>query len=239
MPLRPNENPAIGTAGEKLFKNTVGRHTEVLEAIKAHFNIGGNFARAYKTGTDAGKSDVVLAFDDQNLISANVKAFAAGFNQLTRTTISTFCKQFGIADLQATLEAGAIRKAGRTGKFIADTDSDAVLAGFGPIAKKIVHYSLANLENPKLLVLYDRGANKMYLYDLADVLANLDYTTTISTRGTIKIGEYVTVQRKGGNGVKFNHISKTSLSHPGNNLQVKMKVKTFVQNVDPIFSYTP
>jgi hypothetical protein len=88
-------------------------------------------------------------------------------------------------------------------------------------------------------VLYDRGANKMYLYDLADVLANLDYTTTISTRGTIKIGEYVTVQRKGGNGVKFNHISKTSLSHPGNNLQVKMKVKTFVQNVDPIFSYTP
>lgn len=239
MPSRPNENPAIGTAAERLFKNTIGRHPEVLDTIKTHFSIRGNFARAYKTGTDAGKSDVIVAFDDQTRISANVKAFSAGFNQLTRTTIGSFCTEFAISELRPTLEAGAIRKAGRTGKFVADSEQELVLAAFAPIARRIVHYSLANLENPELLVLYDRGANRMHVYDLAEMLANLDYTTTISARGTIKIGEYVTVQRKGGNGVKFNHIAKTSLAHPGNNLQVKMKVKAFVQNVDPIVSYTP
>jgi hypothetical protein len=239
MPFRPNENPAIGTAAERLFKNSVGRHPEVLTAIKTHFNVGGNFARSYMTGTDAGKSDVIVAFDDQTRISANVKAFSAGFNQLTRTTIASFCTEFALGALRPTLEAGAIRKAGRTGKFIADGERALVLAAFGPIARRIVHYSLANLENPELLVLYDRGPNRMHIYDLADVLANLDYTTTISARGTIKIGEYVTVQRKGGNGVRFNHIAKTSLAHPGNNLQVKMKVKAFVQNVEPIISYSP
>lgn len=239
MAPTPEQNPAIGTATERLFKNTIGRHPEVLNALKAHFNISGNFARAYKTGTDAGKSDVIVAFDSQTRISANVKAFAAGFNQLTRTTIAAFCRQFGIGNLQTTLEDGAVRKAGKTGKFIADADQTKILAQFGPIGHRIVHYSLANLENPELLVLYDRSANKIHIYDLANVLSNLDYTIAISPRGTIKIGEYVTVQRKGGNGVKFNHIAKTSLAHPGNNLQVKMKVKAFVQNVAPIVSYTP
>ena len=168
-----------------------------------------------------------------------MKAFSAGFNQLTRTPIGAFCSEFAIGNLQATLEAGAIHKAGRTGKFIADGEQALILAGFSPIARRIVHYSLAHLENPELLVLYDRGANKMHIYDLADVLANLDYTTTISTRGIIKIGDYVTVQRKGGNGVKYDHIEKTSPGHPGNNLQVKMKVKAFVKDVPPIVSYTP
>ncbi len=235
----PIQNAAIGSATERLFKNTIRNHPDVLTAIREHFNIDGNFARAFKTGTDAGKSDVIVAFDNQRRISANVKAFAAGFNQLTRTTIGSFCDQFGLGNLRPTLEAGAIRKAGKTGRFINEVDEAAVLAAIGPLAQRIVHYALSNLENPELLVLHDRGANRMHLYDMAAVLRNLGYATTISARGTIKIGDYVTIQRKGGNGVKFNHIAKTSLLHPGNNLQVKMKVKTFVQNFAPIISYTP
>lgn len=193
----PNQNAAIGTATERLFKNTIGHQNAALNAVKAHFNINGSFARAYKTGGDAGKSDVIVAFDDQTRISANVKAFAAGFNQLTRTTIASFCTQFNLGNMRTTLEAGAIRKAGRTGRFIAVADEQNILAAFAPIAGRIVHYALASLENPELLVLHDRGANRMHIYDMADVLANLDYTTTISPRGTIRIGDYVTVQRKG------------------------------------------
>lgn len=175
----PNRNAAIGTATERLFKNTVGNHPDVLEAIKEHFNIDGDFARAYKTGTDAGKSDVIVAFNNQRRLSANVKAFAAGFNQLTRTTIASFCNQFGLGNLRPTIEAGAIRKAGRTGRFINEADEAVVLAAIGPLAQRIVHYALSNLENPELLVLFDRGANRMHLYDMAAVLRNLGYATTL------------------------------------------------------------
>jgi hypothetical protein len=235
----PNQNAAIGTDTERLFKNSIGRHTNVIAAIKSHFEINGEFAKAYKTGSDAGKSDVIIAFNDNRRLSANVKAFAAGFNQLTRTTIASFCTEFNLRNLQANLEAGAIRKAGKTGRFIDTADEAAIIAAFQPIAKRIVHYSLAHLENPEILVLFDRNTNRMHLYDMADVLRNLSYTVTITGRGTIKIGDYITVQRKGGNGVKFNHISKTSLAHPGNNLQVKMKVREFVEEMASIITYVP
>ena len=79
----------------------------------------------------------------------------------------------------------------------------------------------------------------MNLYDMKDILENLDYKLTISGRGVIKIGKYITIQRKGGNGVHSIHIPKTSLAHPGNNLQVKMKVGTFVSETTPIVAYKP
>lgn len=79
----------------------------------------------------------------------------------------------------------------------------------------------------------------MNLYDLKDLLDNLDYEVTISGRGVIKIGKFITIQRKGGNGVHSIHIPKTSLAHPGNNLQVKMKVGAFVLEATPIVTYAP
>lgn len=235
----PSENPEIGSATERLFKNTVGRDRGVIEALKQHFGIQGNFGRAFKTGTEAGKSDVIIRFDSGASLNANVKAFSAGFNQLTRTTIRSFCIHFELATLQQTLETGAIRKAGKTGRFIAQEDEKTIIDSIQPLAKRIVHYSLSNLENPELFVLFDRTNKRFHLFDMAQMLDDLDYTVSISPLGTIRIGNYITIQRKGGNGVRFNHISKTSLSHPGNNLQVKMNVKAFLQNTEPIVSYTP
>lgn len=74
---------------------------------------------------------------------------------------------------------------------------------------------------------------------MKDLLDNLDYDVIISGRGVIKIGGLITIQRKGGNGVNSVRIPKTSLAHPGNNLQVKMKVGTFVLETAPIVTYAP
>lgn len=184
----PDKNAAIGTDAERLFKNSVGRHPNVIYAIKSRFGINGNFARAYKTGSDAGRSDVIVAFDDNRRLSANVKAFAAGFNQLTRATIATFCNEFNLGSLRSGIEAGAIRKAGKTGRFIDAADELTIIAAFQPIVQRIGHFSLARLENPELLVLIDRNANRMHLDDMADVFRNLHYTVTLTPRGTIMIG---------------------------------------------------
>ncbi len=49
----------------------------------------------------------------------------------------------------------------------------------------------------------------------------------LQKRGNILIGKSVVIQRKGGNGVHSKDIPKDSLKHPGNNIQIKLRMKTF------------
>jgi hypothetical protein len=224
---------------ERLFKNSVKLKPEVLGKLRSHFLIEGQFAAAYSTGTDAGKSDVVLKFSDGRTLSANIKAFKAGFNQITRLKIRAFCDQFNLQSLVSIFEQGVIRVAARKGRFILESDETLVFNALNPIGSKILQFSIARLENPELLVLYDRVANTMLIFDLNHALNHLDYSITFSKRGIIKIGRYFTIQRKGGNGVHSLHIEKTSLEHPGNNIQVKMNLRTFIVENKPVVSYRP
>ncbi len=234
-----NQNAYIGKDVERLFKNSVRSKAHVLESLKQCFNIEGEFATSYSTGTDAGKSDVILKFADGKTLSANVKAFKAGFNQITRAKIPAFCTRFGIESLKPIFEDGAIRVASKSGRFILESDEDKVLEILSPLAKRILQVSIAGLERPELLVLYDRTKNLMILYGMDDLLENLDYQITFSKKGIIKLGHYFTIQRKGGNGVHSIHISKTSLDHPGNGLQVKMNVRKFVLENESLITYHP
>lgn len=222
---------------EKLFKNSFNNPL-VIAAIQEHFGISGDFAKAFPGGKEGGKTDVLLRFTDRTL-SANIKAFKAGFNQITRLTIKAFCIQFRLQALQTVFENGAVRVASRSGRFILELDEDPVSEALTPIAKHILEFSMSRLENPELLVLYDRVNNHMLLYDMRHILDNLDYAISFSKRGIIRIGQFFTIQRKGGNGVHSLHIEKTSLLHPGNNLQVKMNIRAFVKAVQPFFSYQP
>ena len=233
-----NQNAFIGMDAERLFKNSIGNQAAVLSTLREHFGIKGDYAKSFSVGTDAGKSDVMVRFTDATL-SANIKAYKTGFNQLTRTTISLFCNEFNIHHLRSTFEEGVVRVASKKGRFILADDEPLVLATISSLARRIVHFSLARQENPELLVLYNRTTNVMFLYDMKDLLDNLEYNVAVSGRGVIKIGQFITIQRKGGNGVHSLHIPKTSLDHPGNNLQVKMKVGTVVLATHPLAKFSP
>ena len=108
-------------------------------------------------------------------MSANIKAYKTGFNQLTRTTIGSFCKEFEIEHLKTIFEEGALRVAGKLGRFILSTDETEIIEAISPLARSIVHFSLARMENPELLVLCSRVTNTMNLYDMKELLDNLDY----------------------------------------------------------------
>lgn len=235
----PNRNALIGNEVERLFKNSIGRQPDVLALLRSHFEINGEFAMAFSTGPDFGKSDVMLRFTNGRTLSANIKAYQAGFNQLTRTTIASFCSEFDLDDYRQTFEEGAVRVAGRQGRFISEDDVQSVADALRPLAKRIVHFALSRLEDVDLFILFNRQANVMNIYDMKELLENLNYEIAITPRGVVKIGSYVTIQRKGGNGVHSVHIEKTSLAHPGNNLQVKMKVGSFVADTTPLVSYIP
>lgn len=208
-----NRNAFIGMDIERLFKNSIQHHPVVLEKLKDNFKIEGEFAKAFSTGTDSGKSDVILRFTDGTSLSANIKAFKIGFNQITRSRIATFCKTLGIESLQSLFEEAVVRVAGRKGAFIQEQDRQRVLDVLEPIAERIMRFSLARMENPELLILFDRTAGSMHLYDMHELLDNLNYEISFSSRGIIKIGKFFTIQRKGGNGVhslKIENVPRSS-----------------------------
>lgn len=72
-----NQNAIVGLDIERLFKNSIGSHPEVLGVLKHHFAIQGDYAKSFSTGTDAGKSGVIVRFTDATL-SANIKAYKTG-----------------------------------------------------------------------------------------------------------------------------------------------------------------
>lgn len=224
---------------ERLFKNSIRRQAEVLSALREHFGIEGEFGTSFSTGKDAGKSDVILRFSDGRTLSANIKAFKAGFNQVTRSRIESFCRELELDELVDMFNAAAVRVAGKAGRFILAEDEPRVLSVIGPLARRILWFSLVRKEGVDLLVLYNRATNIMLLYDMRELLDNLDCSVSFSSRGIIRIGQYFTIQRKGGNGVHSKDIPKVSLDHPGNNLQVKMNIRKFVLEVEPITSYRP
>ncbi|ABV74408.1 hypothetical protein A1C_00375 [Rickettsia akari str. Hartford] len=45
------------------------------------------------------------------------------------------------------------------------------------------------------------------------------------------IGNYIVIQRKGGNGSLSKTILKDSIRRPGNNMQLKLKIKDFVNGM--------
>ncbi|MCC8407146.1 MAG: hypothetical protein LN560_06160 [Rickettsia endosymbiont of Sceptobius lativentris] len=110
-------------------------------------------------------------------------------------------------------------------------EQERVLLIFQPIAKEMVKWSFSNETARELLVLYQREEKLMRIYVMKDVLKALNYDIIFTNKGNIIIGNYIVIQRKGGNGSLSKTIPKDSIKHPGNNIQLKLKIKDFVNGM--------
>lgn len=239
------QNTKRGNKGEDLFKNTVKKQPEAIQAIKEALNISGNDAisKSYRTGSDKGKADVIINFGGGEYISANVKSYGSmGFNQATRANLYKFADTFNLPDyLQATLKNSIIRKAeNRREPFILPEDAPAVVEFFKKKAKTIIKHSLCGDESPELFVLYNRKDHKMHIYLMSKLLAELNHAidVKITARGVIQLSKYFTIQKKGGNGIHDKR-EKTDINYGGNHLQVKIKPIAIEKDFEPLYSYTP
>ena len=68
---------------------------------------------------------------------------------------------------------------------------------------------------------------------MKEVLSKLS-TEIRFTKGGFNIGECVSFQRKGGNGSISRTIPKTSIKHPGNNIQLKLKTYKMIELLENI-----
>ena len=76
-----------------------------------------------------------------------------------------------------------------------------------------------------------------YFYEIDKLITEISKAEIkFSKNGVIKFGEFITLQRKGGNGDKL-HLPKSDLRHPGNQLQFKMKIINFINTVEPFYKF--
>lgn len=228
-----NQNAYIGKNVETLFKNSIGDHIDILNKIRDSFKIEGRFLHAINTGIHAEKADVKMGFSCGHNIDVNIKSYkkAVAYNQLTRTSIKNFCKVFNL-DCLDYLEMLIVNKAKDVKSLLIPIEEQQkVLSIFQPIAKEMVKWSFSNSTARELLVLYEREKSEMRIYTMKDILKALNYEIIFTKKGNIIIGEYIVIQRKGGNGSMSKTIPKCSIKHPGNNIQLKLKVKDFADGM--------
>ncbi|GHU54335.1 hypothetical protein FACS1894132_08800 [Clostridia bacterium] len=94
---------------------------------------------------------------------------------------------------------------------------------FVKIKNELLKWGFSSHSSREILVLFDRKMNIAKLYPMKDILKLLAGEVK-RTKGGFNTGEFVSFQRKGGNGSLSKTIPKNSIKHPGNNIQLKLKI---------------
>ncbi len=228
-----NRNAYVGRNIEHLFKNSIGDNPAVVKKIQDSFGIKGRFLRAISTGLHSEKADVKMEFADGHNIDANVKAYkkTAAYNQLTRTSIKHFCEIFGL-NCSSLLERLFIDKAARVSSMLFPPEIQSeIRTHLESKITDIVNWSFSYRQSREILVLYERQESVMRIYLMKDVLRHIGLDFNFTDRGNIAIGKYIVFQRKGGNGIHAQNIQKTDIAHPGNNVQLKLRMNPFVSGM--------
>ncbi len=191
----------------------------------------------HPTGQNQKKSDVLVLFSGNFILGVNIKAGKSNFNQVTRMWLDRFATEIGLSEKSKDMIQEGIdnHRLKRSNVFIKEDYQEIIKTEFQIKIKLIMELIFRGINNDivKILTLYDRNKRIFYLYDMQEVIDFLSTSDiTFSDRGIIRIGKYLTMQRKGGNGVKHT-IPKSDPRHPGNQIQFKMKIISFMNDVEP------
>lgn len=121
-------------------------------------------------------------------------------------------------------------------KFIEVGNQKVVKNFFKNHIETIVTEIFTRSEEDLLLFLINNKMDKLiYFYRMSDVLeflnGNITDNITFSNKGIIKLGDFLSIQRKGGNG-KHIKIPKKDWQHPGNQLQFKFSPLKFTTHIE-------
>ncbi|MDR2629107.1 MAG: hypothetical protein LBC30_03920 [Puniceicoccales bacterium] len=228
-----NRNAYIGQNVEILFRNTICDNPSVIRKIQEKFGIDGRFVTAINNGIQCEKADVKINFACGRNVDVNVKAYrGSGFNQLTRTSVHKFCTIFNInPEMERDLVTVIVNKAKNPdANLFSENDILRWHGTFVSLAKDLLHWGFSHKMSRELLVLYNRDTSKMSIYPMKNVLDLLcSRVEIVYTKGGFNICECVSFQRKGGNGSLSRTIAKTDIKHPGNDIQLKLKVDKFTE----------
>ena len=240
-------NTQRGIDAENLFANTILDNSHAFKAMCESLSIAAN-AEAKQPEVIGGnhrKTDVEIAFKDTNIssIRVSIKRFKgnAGYNHLERRRFSEFCKrnQFSNADRDF-LKSLWLRKAANSKKqdLVEENEKEEVRKIFSKV-EPATSGILGN-DHPQMLALYNANISRWHIYNIQNqVLSNIRNSVIefTSVSSNIAIGNYIVIQRKGSNKGESGNNPLTNIDHGANDVQIKMRVKKFFNEVEPLASY--
>jgi R.HinP1I restriction endonuclease len=196
----------------------------------------------HSTGNNLKKSDVLLGFTNNFFVGVNIKAGKVGFNQITRLWLEKFKTEIALNEESVDIiQNGIDNHRLKRSKILIEPDFQVKIKhALEQKSKLILELIFKGIGNDivKVLVIYNRNNKVFYFYDVDEIIENISKTgISFSKNGVVRFGEFITLQRKGGNGDKL-HLPKSDSRHPGNQLQFKMKIIDFVNSTTPFFTFS-
>jgi hypothetical protein len=229
-------NAEEGKETELMIKNNICDWSQIINILKEKFKIKGKLDNTSRSGIYGDKADVRISFDCGHYIDVNVKGYKIGFNQLVRTSISQFCRDFNLSESDKLDLERIIREKAKNTKRELFTEKDWVKWSvfFENNVEKLLKLAFSENPNREILVLYNKETFVVKIYSMKDVLRELSKQKIKRTKGGFNLGKNISFQRKGGDG-NIKTYPKTDLRHPSNNIQMKLKIgkdKDFLNSIE-------
>lgn len=236
-----SETAKSGYKTEVLFANLINNNEQFNCAIKKFLNVNEDVELSAEVLTGVQKGDVELSLNNGQAFQVSVKKSIADFSQLDRRWLSSLKSALNVPDnitneIQEGLDSMRL-KTGEKRLILTKYESDIIKYFQNNI--NIFMDEMFTRQNPivSLFVVYDSNLKTWYILNMKDVLTfTSNQTVSVSNKGVLKFGDYITMQRKGGDG-NVTRVPKTDPTHPSNQLQVKIKPLKIVENLDPMKIY--
>jgi len=182
------------------------------------------------------KTDIFIRINEQEEIGVSIKSSTkTSFHQLDRRRLEEWKEFLNMPDdIFETIKEAILRIARNPrAKFILERDRDRIKEFFANHLSEVINEIFKRGEERlKLLIINDKRKRRIYIFRMDDVIEflikNATNNISFTEKGIIRLGEFVTIQRKGGNGRHIT-IPKTDWSYPGNQLQFKFSPLKFAE----------
>ncbi len=235
-------NTTQGTNVEHLFANSIQDHPKTFNLMLKAVGIPKNTKPTeYEVvGGSKRKADVEISFNTKPPIRVNIKSFkGAGYNHVERRGFLTFCERNQISKSDTEfLKKLWLRKAASSRRELVEyCERERVIKIFSTIEP--ANSALLGNDHPQFLALYSMDRSLWRIYHMTTQVMPLLRANSVSftsRSSNIEIGNYIVIQRKGSSKGESG-TDPLHISHGSNNVQVKMRVRRFFEDVEPIAWY--
>lgn len=204
--------------------------------LKLGFNVQGKLIARKKNSI---KTDIFIRINEREEIGVSIKSsIMTSFHQLDRRRLEEWKDFLKMPDDIFEILKDAILRVARNPKaeFILERDRDKIKEFFSRHLSEIINEIFRRGEEQlRLLLINDKRKRRIYIFRMDDVIKFLIENTKnnikFTEKGIIRLGDFITVQRKGGDG-KHIAIPKTDWRHPGNELQFKFSPLKFAEYIE-------
>jgi hypothetical protein len=177
------------------------------------------------------KCDIMIKGKDCSSLCISLKTVTdASFHQLDRRWLKEWESILNIPPNISQIFQDAILRVAKNPKshFILPDQQKIIAEFIRSHLKQILNEIFKGNENDvRVLAIFQRKEGVICLFNMDDVISFFEkQQVSFSNKGIIKIGEFITLQRKGGNSFHIKK-EKTDPDHPGNQLQFKFKPLEF------------